>query len=84
MKVKQVLIVLMILTFCFIVGYKLDVLAQADEAPKWSNFYPEESTVVTVLDPVTINVTWYDDNELNTTIILENSTGVWVSHTIGS
>ena len=83
MKVKQVLIVLIIVIFCSIVSYKLDVLAQADEAPKWSNFYPEEPTVVTILDPVTINVTW-DDNELNTTIIWENSTGVWVSHTIGS
>jgi len=74
MRVKQVLTALTIVILCSVVSY---VLAQVDEPPKWSNFY-HEPTVVTILDPVTINVTWYDNESLDTIIIWENSTGEWV------
>ena len=74
MKVKQVLIVLAIVIFCSVVSY---VLAQVDEPPEWSNF-SHEPTVVTILDPVTINITWYDNESLDTIIIWENSTGDWI------
>jgi len=52
------------------------------EKPKWSNFYryPPEPTIITTLDSVTINVTWYDNQNLGKVIIWENSTGVWQGH----
>jgi hypothetical protein len=53
------------------------------ERPKWSNFYriPLEPTIITTLDSVTINVTWYDNQSLGTVIIWENSTG-WKGHVV--
>ena len=83
MEVKQVLIVLTIVIFFFVVSYGFGVLAQVDEPPKWSNLY-HKPTVATILDPVTINVTWYDNESLDTVLIWENSTGDWESHTFGS
>ncbi len=83
MKVKQALILLAIIVFCSVVSYALVVLAQADETPQWSNFIPETETIVTILDPVTINVNWYDDGNLDTVIIWENSTGEWQGHNLG-
>jgi subtilisin family serine protease len=55
-----------------------------NEPPRWSNLYrnPPEPTIITTLDSVTINVTWYDDQNLNTIIIWENSTGKWQGHVI--
>ncbi|MCX6821840.1 MAG: hypothetical protein NTW30_03615 [Candidatus Aenigmarchaeota archaeon] len=55
-----------------------------NEKPQWSNLYrnPPEPTVITTLDPVTINVTWSDNNGLNTVIIWENSTGGWQGHVV--
>jgi hypothetical protein len=57
---------------------------QTGESPKCSNLYrnPPEPTVITTLDPVTINVTWSDDDNLNTVIIWENSTGNWQGHVV--
>jgi hypothetical protein len=52
------------------------------EKPRWSSFqnYP---VVVTILDDAKINVTWYDNVNLNKVLIWENSTGNWVSHSVG-
>jgi hypothetical protein len=57
---------------------------QAGEPPKWSNFFrnPPEPTIITTLDPVTINVTWSDDYNLNTVMIWENSTRNWQGHVV--
>jgi len=82
MKVKQILIILTILIFCSVFTYSLSVIAQADEPPQWSNLKPDPQTVFTTLDDVTINVTWYDDGNLDTIIIWENSTGNWISHDV--
>jgi hypothetical protein len=53
------------------------------EKPRWSNFYrvPLEPKIITTLDSVTINVTWYDNQSLNTVMIWENSTG-WKGHVV--
>ena len=52
------------------------------EKPRWSNLYrnPPEPIIITTFDPVTINVTWYDNQNLGTVIIWENSTGGWQNH----
>jgi len=82
MKVKQILIILTILIFCSVFSYTLSVIAQTDEPPQWSNLKPDPQTVFTTLDDVTINVTWYDNQTLDTIIIWENSTGNWISHDV--
>jgi predicted PurR-regulated permease PerM len=58
------------------------IITQSSEYPQWSNL-KHEPQIVTILDDVTLNVTWYSNESLNTVIIYENSTGSWVSH-IGS
>ena len=54
------------------------------EKPRWSNLYrnPPEPIIITVLDSITINVTWYDNQDLNKVIIWENSTGGWQGHVV--
>jgi hypothetical protein len=51
------------------------------QRPTWSYFqnYP---TVVTILDDVKINVTWYDNIMLNKVLIWENSTGNMIPHIV--
>jgi subtilisin family serine protease len=57
-----------------------------NEPPRWSNLYrnPTEPIIITTLDSVTINVTWYDNEALNNVIIWENSTGKWQGHAVYS
>ena len=49
------------------------------QSPQWSNI-KQSSIIVTLLDNVQINITWYDNINLNKVLIWENSTGIWVSH----
>jgi L-asparaginase/Glu-tRNA(Gln) amidotransferase subunit D len=58
-----------------------NVLADT-EKPRWFSLQNIPS-VVTILDDVKINVTWYDNIKLNKVLIWENLTGNWVSHNVG-
>jgi len=58
-----------------------NVLADT-ENPQWSSLQ-HNPTVVTMLDDVKINVTWYDNINLDKILIWENSTGNWASHEVG-
>ncbi len=55
----------------------------ADTEKPRSSYFQNYPTVVTILDNVQINVTWYDNINLNKILIWENSTGSWVSHNVG-
>jgi len=62
-----------------------DVICTEDiEKPRWSNFKrdPPEPTIITTLDSVTLNVTWYDNQNLDKILIWENSTGGWQGHVV--
>lgn len=84
MRLKQFLIILTVV-LSFVVSYSFSVIAQVDEAPKY-NFTYEPPAVITTLDSVTINVSWYDDGggggNLDTVFIYENSTGEWQRHDV--
>ena len=51
------------------------------QSPQWSSM-EQIPTVVTILDDVKINVTWYDNVNLNKVIYWENSTGGWQPHVV--
>jgi hypothetical protein len=52
-----------------------------DDAPQWFNLRTNPLVVI-IEQTVQIIVDWWDNSEITTVIISENSTGIWVNHTL--
>jgi outer membrane protein assembly factor BamB len=53
------------------------------ESPQWFNIR-HSPVIVLINQAVQIIVDWWDDTEIRTVIISENSSGIWVNHTVYS